>query len=144
MDSKEGRLEENSTNQKGAARIETKLKLRKRTLDEILLSKRIPPSLPKDAYIVTQTQFRAPEDIEDKTNKKEEPSKQKGKINMSNYKYRTRKSKKRCWICKSPNHCPKIKCFHCHKLGHVKEHCYKRKVDFIFNWLWKMNKKYRP
>jgi len=33
MDSKAGRLEENSTNQKWAARIETKLKLRKRRLN---------------------------------------------------------------------------------------------------------------
>ena len=60
MDSKAKRLEENLINQKWAARTETKLKLRKRRLDEILLSKRTPPILQKEAYIVTQTQFRAP------------------------------------------------------------------------------------
>ena len=53
MDSKAKRLEENLINQKWAARTETKLKLRKRRLDEILLSKRTPSSLQKDAYIVT-------------------------------------------------------------------------------------------
>ena len=47
MDSKAGRLEENSKNQKWAVRIETKLKLRKKRLDEILLSKRT--RLQKDA-----------------------------------------------------------------------------------------------
>ena len=109
--------------------------------------KRIPLCLPKEAIIVPQTEIIAPEDIEDKVNKKEEPREQKGKLNLSNHKNKSRKSKKRCLICKSPNHfknnCLKIKCFHCHKLGHMKKHCYKRKVDFIFNWLWEMDQKYR-
>ena len=69
MDSKAKRLEEYLIKKKWAARTETKLKLRKRRLDEILLSKRTPSSLQKDAYILAQTQFRAPDDIEDKTNK---------------------------------------------------------------------------
>ena len=84
MDSKTGRLEVNSTNQKWASRIETKLKIRKRRLDEIL------------KLILQHKHNLKLQKIEDKINKKEEPSEQKGKLNLSNYKYRTRKSKKRC------------------------------------------------
>ena len=147
MDSKEGSEERNTHDLNRAEGIKTKLERRKRRLDDYLLSKRILPNLPTEAFIEPEQQYKAPEALEDKTKKKEEPSEQKGKLNLSNHRNKSRKSKKRCWICKSPNHfknnCPKIKCFHCHKLGHMKKHCYKRKVDFIFNWLWEMDQKYR-
>ena len=47
-----------------------------------------------------------------------------------------KRSKKRCWLCKSHNHlkanCPEIKCFYCGKRGHIKANCYKKKIDYIF------------
>jgi len=120
MDSKAGSEERNAHDLNRAEGIKTKLERRKRRLDDYLLSKRILPNLPTEAFIEPEQQYKAPEVLEDKTKKKEEPSEQKGKLNLSNHRNKSRKSKKRCWICKSPNHfknnCPKIKCFHCHKL----------------------------
>ena len=146
MDSKAGREGEESIHQMRAERTENKLKLRKKLINEKIFSKRIPPSLPKEAFIETHPSMKAPEAIEDTKTRKEEPREPKGLTNLSNFKKKTRKTGRKCWICKSPNHfkknCPNIKCFHCHKLGHMKEHCYKRKVDFIFNWLWEMSQKY--
>ena len=46
-----------------------------------------------------------------------------------------RKTKKKCWFCRSPDHrkrnCPHINCFYCHKPGHMKRDCWRRKVDII-------------
>ena len=121
MNAKAGREGEDSIHQMRVERTENKLKLRKKLLNETISSKRFPPSLPKEAPIETHPPIRAPKAIEDTKNGKEEPSEPKGLINLSNFKQKTRKTKRKCWICKSPNHikknCPKIKCSHCHNHG---------------------------
>ena len=42
-------------------------------------------------------------------------------------------------MCISPKHqkksFPRIRCFYCHQLGHIKATCYKRKVNFIYDKL---------
>ena len=98
MDSKAGREERNTHDLNRAEGIKTKLERRKRRLDDYLLSKRILPNLPTEAFIEPEQQYKAPEALEDKTKKKEEPSEQKGKLNLSNHRNKSRKSKKRCWI----------------------------------------------
>jgi len=68
----------------------------------------------------------------------------KGCIDLSKYhKKKRKKSKKRCWICLSPHHlkrtCPKIRCFHFGKLGHLKTNCFRKKLDYLFQ---KVKEKY--
>ena len=143
MDSRAGETEHEIQRQANKERYEHKLKLRKNKLNQILMAKK-PPFSPSNAQRPQPNEGSEAEDKEACKPKKEEPSEPVGKFQLSKCK---RKSKKKCWLCKSPFHlklnCPKIKCFYCNKLGHVKKNCYKRKTDYIYNWLWNMNTKWR-
>ena len=70
MDSKAGSEERNTHDLNRAEGIKTKLERRKRRLDDYLLSKRILPNLPTEAFIEPEQQYKAPEALEDKTKKK--------------------------------------------------------------------------
>ena len=70
MDSKAGREERNTHGLNREEGIKTKLERRKRRLDDYLLSKRILPNLPTEAFIEPEQQYKAPEALEDKTKKK--------------------------------------------------------------------------
>ena len=70
----------------------------------------------------------------------------KGKLDLCQHHKRTkRKSRKRCWNCKSAghlrNHCPYIRCFHCQRLGHVKAICHIYRIDKLLKALEKQQKK---
>ena len=86
MNPKAGREGEESIHQMRAERTENKLKLRKKLINEKIFSKRIPPSLPKEAFIETHPSMKAPEAIEDTKTRKEEPREPKGLTNLSNFK----------------------------------------------------------
>ena len=55
-----------------------------------------------------------------------------------------RKSKKRCWVFRQPDHlkrkCPYIRCFYCH-LGHIKDDCRDKKMDYTTHQVVKEKKK---
>ena len=86
MNSKAGREGEESIHQIRAERTENKPKLRKKRINEKIFSKRIPPSLPKEAFIEAHPSMKAPEAIEDTKTRKDEPREPKGLTNLSNFK----------------------------------------------------------
>ena len=139
MESRAGRIDKKLTDE----RNEFKLIQRKKNIENILKSKRLPPSPPK-AQIEPQPQF-VPEVKED--SRKEETGEAKGHLDLSKYrKKRLRKSKKKCWICKSEAHfkrnCDQIRCFYCKEKGHMKRDCMKKKTNLIFNCLSEIYGKY--
>ena len=48
-----------------------------------------------------------------------------GRLDLSSHKKRRKLSRKKCWICRPTSHfknkCPYIRCFFCHKKGHMKK-----------------------
>ena len=55
------------------------------------------------------------------------------------------RSRKKCWCCGSSHHfkkhCPKIRCFSCHRLGHMKAQCFMKQIKQILQWMGKTIKK---
>ena len=68
--------------------------------------------------------------------KEEEPRVIKG-LDLTKHYQKRKKSKKRCWICRSPTHfknrCPHIRCFWCHKFGHVKANCHMKMIEYVYH-----------
>ena len=68
--------------------------------------------------------------------REEDPRGIKG-LNLSKHYKKRKKSKKRCWICKSPTHfknrCPYIRCFWCHKTGHIKTNCHMKMIEYVYH-----------
>ena len=66
----------------------------------------------------------------------EDPRDIKG-LDLSKHLKRKKKSRKRCWIWRSPTHfknrCPYIRCFWCHKLGHTKAICHMKMIEYIYH-----------
>ena len=66
----------------------------------------------------------------------EDPRDIKG-LDQTKHLKRKKKSRKRCWICRSPTHfknrCPYIRCFWCHKLGHTKATCHLKMIEYIYH-----------
>ena len=61
-----------------------------------------------------------------------------GTLNLNqHYKRRPKRDKKKYWNYRAPDHlkkhCAFLRCFYCSKLGHFKQNCQKRKIDFVFN-----------
>ena len=82
-----------------------KLSRRKRKIDEILSKKRILFANPEMGKVGQPND--APEDIE-----VEEGPREKGWLDLSSHKKRRKRSKKKCWICRSSHfksRCPFIK-----------------------------------
>ena len=106
-----------------------KLSRRKRNIEEIKSKKRILLSSPEEGKVAKLNE--ALEDIE-----VEENPRGKGWLNLSSHKRRRKRSKKRCWLCRSSSHfkskCPFIKCFYCHQFGYMKINCHKRMIEYMF------------
>ena len=66
----------------------------------------------------------------------EDPRDIKG-LDLSKHLKRKKKSRKRCWICRSPAHfknrCPYIRCSWCHKLSHTKATCHMKMIEYIYH-----------
>lgn len=129
--------EENIRNQ----RRETKLKYRKKAIQEYLMKsrihhinqvqKKIPDFFAQEEQADINLNYQHEEDLK-------EELEMKGKLNLNqHYHKHPKKDKKKCWFCKSNLHlkrtCPWIRCFYCKKYGHLKKDCFRRKVNFIFN-----------
>ena len=101
-----------------------KEEIRKRTIKDILWSKRRAPS---SKQILHHEMIEE----EDKEVKLEEP--QKGYLPLNQHQkhhyHHRKKKKKKCWKCYSCNHlkrdCPYLRCFYCGRQGHIKKKCWK-------------------
>ena len=76
---------------------------------------------------------------EDNEDSKKEALDEKGIMDLCQHKNKIKRNRSKSWICKSINHykkqCPKIRCFYCNRMGHIKTNCYFKKIDFIFQRL---------
>ena len=114
---------------------EDKLKRRKKEVQKIILNKRIhaqqnEETLPKKV----ETQEVIEVEMEE--------TEVKGFSSCTMQRTRTKwKCRKKCWYCGSSyhfkKHCPKIRCFQCHRLGHMKAQCFMKKINKILEWMGK-------
>ena len=76
---------------------------------------------------------------------KEEVEKKRIMFLTKHHNNKYRRSKKKCWCCKSTQHfkknCPKLKCFYCKKRGHLKAHCFQKQIFELLKKMGMMIKK---
>ena len=118
--------------------IERRQAMRKEKINQFLTSRHLHAKIEDQTY---QNGY-----MDQEIEKKEEKLEQNGQLDLNQHYRRTKRvSRKKCWNCKSANylrdHCPYIRCFHCHRLGHVKAHCFMKKIDKLLEVLEKENKK---
>ena len=141
MDARAG---ENDTPTKlGKERINARINRRKEAIQKKLFQTRTTSTLQNEQTFPTT--INAQEEPEVKPSEESRPY---GHKDLSkHHKAKPRRSRRRCWIFKSPNHykrkCPSNRCFYCHMLGHIKADCNKRKINFIFNRLMEMFEGYK-
>ena len=58
-------------------------------------------------------------------------------LELSKCKRRRKHCRKKCWNCRSSSHfknkCPYLRCFFCHKMGHLKKNCHLKMLEYIYN-----------
>lgn len=113
-------------------RIQTKLLRRKEKLQNIISKKRLSQTYQKEEP--SQIKETLQEEIEVIHEEEEKMKNQ----NLSGYrKHIKRRSKKRCWNCRSKyhtkKHCPYIQCYYCKKYGHMKQQCHLRRIDKVLS-----------
>ena len=113
-------------------RIQAKLLRRKEKLQNIISKKRLSQTYQKEEP--SQIKETLQEEIEVIHEEEEKMRIQ----NLSGYRNHTkRRSKKRCWNCKSKyhtkKHCPYIQCYYCKKYGHMKQQCHLRRIDKVLS-----------
>ena len=118
--------------------VERKRLRRKNRLNKILTEKRM------NAHHKDQAHQKGFIDLEEE--EKKEGEEEKGHMDLNkHYKKSKRKSRKKCWNCKSAyhfrDHCPYIRCFHCHRLGHVKANCFMYRIQKLLKALEKQEKR---
>ena len=118
--------DDQSKNEWRKQRDENWSKRRRKIFEERIFKKRLAP-----AYKVEQKAIQAPVHEESEA-KNEEVMKD----DLAKHKHKKKRSKKKCWWCRSPYHfkkqCPKIRCYHCKRLGYMVANCWRKKVDYIF------------
>ena len=128
--------------------LEERIKRRKDNIAQVLYTKRKIHQIQLQPFQDIIKKYPVPEvlkdiqkgliqDIQMEEENQQEVIERKPYARVDQYHKKSKKrSKKRCWLCKSHNHlkanCPEIKCFYCGKRGHIKANCYKKKIDYIF------------
>lgn len=128
-------MEESQSEEKShEIRLQTKIKLRKRELEQKIFQSRLNSSNKK---LVNHEELPM-EAIEEpkETNEGFLPL---NKCFRHNYRY---KRERRCWKCGKTGHyknrCPQIRCWYCGIKGHSKKRCFKRDLRIAINALKRM------
>ena len=119
MEDKAGKI----ANQTKKEQQELMQRIRKQRIEKILMQKRL-------TRPTNETQAQPNETMELEEREDKEAAEKIGNLNLCQHRRRFKRSKKRCWHCRSFGHfkesCPHIRCFWCHKLGHTKSKCFFR------------------
>ena len=119
-------------------RQQAKLELRKKNINQILMEKRM--------FQAHQKELSQPIEIEVPEVKEEiEVERRLGHLSLSKHCNNKKKRQKKCWNCKSTKHfkerCPYLRCFFCHKKGHIKKVCFFKKLMEQIKWMENLKKK---
>ena len=122
------------------ARLEEKNKRRKQKINQLIMQKRKVDTHQDELNNSKNVQIQEEIEVE-----KEEVEKKRIMFLTKHHNIKYRRSKKKCWCCKSTQHfkknCPKLKCFYCKKRGHLKAHCFQKQIFELLKKMGMMIKK---
>ena len=119
-------------------REQAKLELRKKNLNKLLMERRM--------LQTHQMELSQPNDMKVQEEKEAiEVERKLGHLSLSKHCNNKNKRQKKCWNSKSIKHfkerCSYLRCFFCHKKGHIKKVCFFKKMMEQIKWIENLKKK---